>query len=164
MAGPPVPGRLAIVTRLIGLLASSVALSAVAGPVHVPSAAQTATFTPSDAWPTIWLPEPDAGLSDSTARVFVAADTATDQGIPLAFALDGGSIPLTFNLNSPPSGGWTQHTNMATGWGMGLPGGPRNVVTTGGYRFLIYDGVGQLNDVTSAPPQPGNTHATDIEA
>src|SRR3974390_2373912 len=121
MARSPVPGRLATVTRLIGLLTTSVALSAVAGPVHVPSAAQTATFTPSDAWPTIWLPERDAGLLDSSATVFVAADTATYQGIPLAFALDVGSVPLTFTLVSlvpPASAGWIQHTNMAMGWGM----------------------------------------------
>jgi hypothetical protein len=169
MARPRPPGSLATVTRLIGLLVTSVALSANAAPVHVPSSAQTSTFTPSDAWPTIWLPELGAGLSDSSATVFVAADVATDEGIPLAFALDGGSIPLTINISSPApggqgSGGWVRHTNMAMGWGMGLPGGPRNVVTTGGYRFLVYDGAGRLDDVTSAPPQLGNTAATDIEA
>src|SRR5215468_12164616 len=114
MAQLLLPGRLATVTRLIGLLATSVALSAVAAPVHVPSVAQTATFTPSDAWPTIWLPELDAGLPDSSATVFVGGVAGTDEGIPLAFALDGGSIPLTINVISPAGGtvvgGYARHT------------------------------------------------------
>jgi hypothetical protein len=165
-----VPGRLATVTRLIALLATSVALSAVAAPVHVPSVAQTSTFPPSDAWPTIWLPERDAGLSDSSATVFIAGDVPGNQGAPLAFALDGGSIPLTFNLHpdavpGQESSGWVRHSNMAIGWGMGLGAGPRNVVTTGGYRFLVFDGVGRLDDVSApSPPSPrlGNTDATTI--
>ncbi len=157
-------------TRLIGLFVTSVALSAVAAPVHVPSAAQTSTFTASDAWPALWLPEPDAGLPDSSATVFVAADVPGNQGAPIAFALDGGSIPLTININPDPvpgqeSSGWIRNTNMAIGWGMNAGSGPRNVVTTGAYRYLVYDGVGRLDDVSAGSPAPrlGDTAATAIE-
>jgi hypothetical protein len=157
------------VTRLIGLLTGLLAVSAVSAQVHVPSSAASPGFLASRGSPAIWLPELDAGVADSSAAVFVPGNVADGAGVPLAFALDGGPIPLTINFVPLPaaphqeSSGWVRNTNMAVAHGLSVGGMRRNVVSTGAYRFFVYDGLGQLDDVTYVQQRLGPTEATSFE-
>jgi len=87
------------VTRLIGLFTGLLAVSSVSAQVHVSPSATSPSFLASSGSPAIWLPELDAGIPMSGARVFVPGNVAAGRGVPLAFALDGGAIPLTINVD-----------------------------------------------------------------
>ena len=89
----------AVVTRLIGLFTGLLAVSAVSAQVHVPSSAASPGFLASRGVPAVWLPELDAGIPMSGARVFVPGNVDAGRGVPLAFALDGSPIPLTINVD-----------------------------------------------------------------
>src|SRR5690242_21827979 len=117
MAWPRATGRLATVMRLIGLVLGLLAVFPASAQVHVPSSASSDNFLASSAVPAIWLPELDAGIPMSGARVFIPGHVDAGRGVPLAFALDGGSIPLTINVGPSNDhsleGGWVPFTNMA---------------------------------------------------
>jgi uncharacterized protein (TIGR03382 family) len=162
--------RLSTVTRLIFLFTGLLAVSSVSAQVHVSPSATSPSFLASSGSPAIWLPEPDAGIPLSGARVFVPGNVAMGRGVPLAFALDGGSIPLTtINANLPtprdpkadPSG-WVPFTNMSVAYGLSVDGVPRNVVTPGAYLWFVYDGDARLDDVstTDRAYRPGADDAT----
>jgi len=154
------------VTRLIGLVLGLLAVFPASAQVHVPSSASSDNFLASSAVPAIWLPELDAGIPMSGARVFIPGHVDAGRGVPLAFALDGGSIPLTINvgpsLDHNLEGGWVPLTNMAVAHGFGVGGAVRSVVSLGAYRFFVYDGDAQLDDV-SRDPRLGSDQATGFE-
>ncbi len=153
-------------TRLIGLLTGLLAVSSVSAQVHVSPSAESPTFLASRAGPAIWLPEFDAGIPISGARVFIPGNVTAGRGVPLAFALDGGSIPLTINVapSQDPllQGGWVPFMSMAVAHGFGVGGAVRNIVSPGAYRFFVYDGDAQLDDVSQGP-RLGADQATSFE-
>ena len=159
----------AAVTRLIGLFTGLLAVSAVSAQVHVPSSAASPGFLASRGVPAIWLPELDAGIPMSGARVFVPGIVDAGRGVPLAFALDGGPIPLTINVDltyhdthADSSTGWVPFTHMAVAYGLGVGGAVRNVASPGAYRFFVYDGDARLDDVTQGS-RLGSDQATTFE-
>ena len=156
-------------TRLIGLFTGLLAVSAVSAQVHVPSSAASPGFLASRGVPAIWLPELDAGIPMSGARVFVPGIVDAGRGVPLAFALDGGPIPLTISVDptyhdphADSSTGWVPFTHMAVAYGLGVGGAVRNVVSPGAYRFFVYDGDARLDDVTQGS-RLGSDQATTFE-
>lgn len=154
-------------TRLIGLVLGLLAVFPASAQVHVPSSASSENFLASSGIPAIWLPELDAGIPMSGARVFVPGNVAAGRGVPLAFALDGGSIPLTINVDTTyhdpkAEGNWVPFTNMTVAHGYSVNGAIRNVVSPGLYRFFVYDGDGLLDDVT-IDPRLGADQATTFE-
>jgi len=156
------------VTRLIGLFTGLLAVSSVSAQVHVSPSATSPSFLASSGSPAIWLPELDAGIPMSGARVFVPGNVAAGRGVPLAFALDGGAIPLTINVDlshhdpKADSSGWVPFTNMAVAYSLGVGGVARNVVTPGAYFWFVYDGDARLDDVSTPDPahRPGSDDAT----
>lgn len=141
--------------RLIGLLAGVLAVSSASAQVHVSPSATSPSFLASRGSPAIWLPEPDAGIPMSGSRVFVPGIVDAGRGVPLAFDLDGGAIPLTINVDlntgdsrADPSG-WVPFTNMAVAYGLGVDGVRRSVVTPGAYLWFVYDGDARLDDVSA---------------
>ena len=153
-------------TRLIGLVLGLLAVFPASAQVHVPSSASSDNFLASSAVPAIWLPELDAGIPMSGARVFIPGHVDAGRGVPLAFALDGGSIPLTINVGPSNDhsleGGWVPFTNMAVAHGFGVNGSIRNLVSLGAYRFFVYDGDADLDDV-SRDPRLGSDEASTFE-
>ena len=104
----------------------------------------------------------------SGARVFVPGNVTDGRGVPLAFALDGGPIPLTINVDlsyhdhNADTNGWVPFTNMAVAYGLGVGGAVRNVVSPGAYLFFVYDGDARLDDVTQGN-RLGSDEATAFE-
>ena len=167
LAGSDLAATVATVKRLPGLLALLVATGAAAGPspaaVHVPAAGATPGFTTGRLAPAIWLPELDAG-SPLEARVF-AAD---DNGVPVAFALDGGplSLSITYDATSQRDpgqvGDWVPGVDMAVGYEINVGGLARSLVTAAAYRHFVFDGSSKLDDVTRTI-HLGATDATSLE-
>ena len=141
-------------TRLIGLFTGLLAVSSVSAQVHVSPSATSPSFLASKGSPAIWLPELDAGIPMSGSRVFVPGNVAAGRGVPQAFALDGGPIPLTINVDlshpdhNADGSGWVPFTNMSVAYGLGVGGTRRNAVTPGAYLWFVYDGDARLDDVT----------------